>query len=756
MKFNCLKFTWVFLAFFMLGTPSLQAQFLRDIGDPGSDDGGATIIQSPNGDVYIGGHLGDLAMIAQINPTSGSVIWMRTYDPTDKADKIYDLMWDNGDIVACGAGGNLTSSSDDDAFVFKIDATTKNVLWDFVNTSTRQTRLYSINVKDDGTNDYILTGTDAVASVRSNGLILVIDDVSGALQVENVFEESGSLDASDDYSSAVVTGNSLFTVGRTMNGGNALSNSRVFIAEHDFTPAAVNEQAYFASSTATARYYGSDIILGNGGLVFAASGDPASASTAYQIYVGNVNPTTLALTGNAINLNIGNTSEVVRELELLGTDYILYGVQGSSSRTLFMARVTSTGTVTWATGIGDATEDYHTRANTNSQMIVDSANNRAYFIGQKDESSGATNQDIVVGMINLNGDMGTSVSCTDALTVSSSTASGSFNFNWSDPGLTYAQSADSAAVATPTPVLGAPCGSSPPDTCDVNAEFTVQFTTDCKYQFTDISYAGSGTTIVGWLWTFPDGTSSTEQNPMRYLDLNNLPSQEVCLTVTGFDGMECCYSTYCFKLDVEECELEPCVLDPEIRYDFCADDCTYDFSGYMLLANRNISGWYWTIDGVDYFGQNVQVTFASPGSKQVCLTVFGLGPNGECCYETECITIDVDCGSGAGKAAPLNSGQDLGVEYEEQPADHTLEVTPDDAATVIQVFPNPTDGKLTIQNMEPFSTVNVRDMTGKVVVSPFKVRNTNVELDMNDLPKGLYLIQMKSGNRVETATVSVN
>jgi PKD repeat protein len=110
---------------------------------------------------------------------------------------------------------------------------------------------------------------------------------------------------------------------------------------------------------------------------------------------------------------------------------------------------------------------------------------------------------------------------------------------------------DGTAVVVCTTVT-ANCQPCPQD-CEVFAGFN-QSITGKTVSFADNSNAGSGTTITGWFWTFGDGTSSTNQNPVHTYAATG--DYVVCLTVTGVtaDGTTCT-DTYCYVVVV------PCVGD---------------------------------------------------------------------------------------------------------------------------------------------------------------------------------------------------
>jgi Secretion system C-terminal sorting domain/Bacterial Ig-like domain len=72
----------------------------------------------------------------------------------------------------------------------------------------------------------------------------------------------------------------------------------------------------------------------------------------------------------------------------------------------------------------------------------------------------------------------------------------------------------------------------------------------------------------------------------------------------------------------------------------------------------------------------------------------------------------------------------------------------------ISVFPNPTTGTFTINNLKaserPLS-VEIIDITGKVVNSQPVTQNSQLEFDLSAYPKGIYIIRINSEDKVFTS-----
>jgi|GEM_PF-3058085 len=75
--------------------------------------------------------------------------------------------------------------------------------------------------------------------------------------------------------------------------------------------------------------------------------------------------------------------------------------------------------------------------------------------------------------------------------------------------------------------------------------------------------------------------------------------------------------------------------------------------------------------------------------------------------------------------------------------------------STIVVYPNPTSGKLNIQlsNTKDAADVQVSTMLG-TIVKTVTIQGNSAVVDLTELPDGLYLVKVKSGNLVETLKVT--
>lgn len=74
----------------------------------------------------------------------------------------------------------------------------------------------------------------------------------------------------------------------------------------------------------------------------------------------------------------------------------------------------------------------------------------------------------------------------------------------------------------------------------------------------------------------------------------------------------------------------------------------------------------------------------------------------------------------------------------------------------VEAYPNPTSGRVTLSVNMPVGEglqAEVLDAMGRVAMREFLGDQTNVELDLNDVPAGMYFIQVTNGTEREVIRV---
>ncbi len=142
---------------------------------------------------------------------------------------------------------------------------------------------------------------------------------------------------------------------------------------------------------------------------------------------------------------------------------------------------------------------------------------------------------------------------------------------------------------------------------------------------------------VTWFWSFGDGTSSTEQNPVHTYAIGGL--YDVCLTIQGADSS--CFDTFCQQVyaggSSPDCQA--------MFYHYPID--SLGMSGEIQFVDQSLGNpmtWLWNFgDGNTSTMQNPLHTYNQPGMYNVCLTIENPATN---CFDSLCIMIWVNTSGG--------------------------------------------------------------------------------------------------------------
>lgn len=273
-----------------------------------------------------------------------------------------------------------------------------------------------------------------------------------------------------------------------------------------------------------------------------------------------------------------------------------------------------------------------------------------------------------------------------------------------------------------------------PTPCGVMADFSAN-EVSCGLEFTDLSKPNIYSDITDWQWNFGDGTSSNEQNPVHYYTQPG--TYHVYLSVTGFNGTECCTDVTYQEIQVE-CS-ETCELIPDFTTTVNTTTCTYDFQGTIVSANRNVMGWHWDFgDGNTGTGKQASHTYVYNGTYDVCLTIIGDDTHfgGGCCTGTVCRQVTVTCG------LPKRGAQ------EQRIADH---INARSECPGLLVYPNPGNGiysvEVHLEETAPSALIEVIDPLGGTLHRQQVSNGTTSIVDLLGHPAGIYILRMTTGGQ---------
>jgi len=266
----------------------------------------------------------------------------------------------------------------------------------------------------------------------------------------------------------------------------------------------------------------------------------------------------------------------------------------------------------------------------------------------------------------------------------------------------------------------------PPCYFNVNFESPI---VNCKVDFNSfISSVPAGYQVVATHWTFGDGNSSDLADPTHYYTAAG--TYNVCLSVTIFNGEECCTKTYCREITITHPCTGGCNIEAEVKATFNSSTCSYTFTPNVSIANAPILTYQWDFgDGNTSTQQSVTHQYNNPGTYQVCLTVFA-SDQGTCCFKKVCVEIEVpECGPGtrSGKVEPI-----------------PVNLTDKNVLVLDQNVPNPFAEQTTITYTLPDDVKRAQilfyNAAGKLINQVELTQRGKGQLNVfgNDLSNGLY------------------
>ncbi len=241
-----------------------------------------------------------------------------------------------------------------------------------------------------------------------------------------------------------------------------------------------------------------------------------------------------------------------------------------------------------------------------------------------------------------------------------------------------------------------------------------------EIMFFDGSQVDPADQIGGYLWSFGDGSTSTDQNPVHVYTANGL--YPVCLTIQTVMG---CVSEYCDTIDIS------CIQQPQCQAMFqvtmgngCSDLMFFD--GSSVDSGDAVNSWSWTFgDGSTSSDQNPNHTYTSDGGYEVCLSI----ATDQGCSSTYCDSVFIDC---------------------------QLSVEESDLSLDFDIAPNPANDVITIsRSVNEKVDYKIMSLTGSVEQEG-QLQLKNEKINISNLSKGVYIVLINTQNEVRTKRIIKN
>lgn len=364
----------VLLPLILLLAPAMaQGQtYLLEHGSPGRVERGQTIHRSPSGALFVGGSVGDSAMVQRIG-AHGEVLWSRAFKPSAAYPCLVMHLnsTPDGFLIGCGNGMSTGNVALRDGFHFKLD-TLGNVQWVRRWVDTRP--VYSKRIVPMSSSSYLLfadvydLGSPTFADLFTAHIDAATGDVTWNSELMDLYSAVPYI---DDIASTTDLGGGHYATGRLFAGGSPVSKCRVYVSRYDSVGVHQWTKYLFYPNTADRRMYGSDIIAHDDSLTIAFFGDVNGSGSDYTIGVARLDTAGNVAWGRSYNFP-WSTSEYVSSICATASGYLVcgYGI-GTSGRNIFLLEVSRTGAVLWGRSYGNTSQEiglaYHYAPN----LVID-------------------------------------------------------------------------------------------------------------------------------------------------------------------------------------------------------------------------------------------------------------------------------------------------------------------------------------------------------------------------------------------------
>jgi hypothetical protein len=367
------------------------ATFFKRLFIEGQSTSGRKIVPAPNQNFYIAAAVGDLTMIALVDRKM-EVIWAQSVDFGPGFDNFLDMRTDtDGQLIGVGN----TSTSVIECFAFKMNAADGQLLWRSRLNDPGNSYFSRILEKNSGANYLLFGQTDLVGTGNDSGcdaLLMEIDRNTGEL----LWDRQYDLGSCEIVSDVFIENNQIYTCGRynLVNGGQSRFRGAMSLFDTDGN---VNWSRHYLRNNQDARLYFSSIVHENDSLVAFGYGDDGGISlTATTLQLVKTDLTGAANWAKEYDVVGGNEERSTRLLNL-ADGYLLFGTfvrQTAASREICLLKTDKQGNLLWGKSYGDIGEDRLSDV----ILIADTL----YLIGSRQN---AQVFDILIGKMDLNGDV---------------------------------------------------------------------------------------------------------------------------------------------------------------------------------------------------------------------------------------------------------------------------------------------------------------------------------------------------------------
>ena len=403
-------FSVLMLVFFF----NTQAQtFAIPIGSSSQDEGGASLINHPSGDVIIGGFSNDSALVTRVNST-GNVLWAKTYKFGVNLDRITEIkLTSTGHIIGSGIGVDPSNFSNYYSFAFKLDINGTPLWMRHFKYGVRLTVCTDIIESSNG--NYRCAGAAHNTTNHSNGYIIEFDQNTGATvwdtmhivnTVNNVWDESYT-----SISRSPIDG-AEYIPARFQTAGGQLSY-RPTITKIDNTGNHIWTKIYnYTIGSSGGRLYGTGIEVDGDSIVMVIHGKNGGTGAPWDCGIIKIDESG---NSNWVKWYTSTAGIDIRMYDIISipTGYLLAGRSLNLGQDLLVIKTDKQGNLIWSRSYGTPGIEDFEYSNAHSRIFVEGS--EIVMTGKSDGFG--SSDDIVLYRIDLVTGNLNSMGCSNPITI---------------------------------------------------------------------------------------------------------------------------------------------------------------------------------------------------------------------------------------------------------------------------------------------------------------------------------------------------
>jgi len=322
---------------------AISQTFVKNIGNPGIDDG-ITVLVENNNTLYVAGYSGKQAYLAALT-TDGDLLWKQYFKYADSKNYISDLYVNNDEIILCGYGHDAGTTIFEEFFV-KFNSSINKIEW---------ARKTSLNIKPNNIHFYkdnIYVTGDEYANGKFGLCFLSLNEKNGKVNNSKTWYFMGH----ESASISLIEDDILYSGGR-YGIRPKTDKYRASISQFNVNNFDQIQSNYFLNSKQDyARAYLTDMVIEEDSIVALCFSNNSGIDNYYTISLMSTAKNGSVNWSNEYSVK-GYTSITARDMLKVADGYIVLGFTKSPNENLLLIKFDKQGYPIYAYELGGKFSD---------------------------------------------------------------------------------------------------------------------------------------------------------------------------------------------------------------------------------------------------------------------------------------------------------------------------------------------------------------------------------------------------------------